>query len=158
MNQLIRINLSKGGVPKLPVTEATVSKLGIKGDQQKDLQHHGGPDRAVSLFSVELIEQLRLEGHPIAPGTTGENLTITVDDYAALKPGSTLAIGEQVELLITAYAPPCKTIKASFRDDEFIRISDKVHPGWSRLYASVLKEGIIRQGDAIVVRHAFPAE
>lgn len=158
MNQLIQINLSKGGVPKLPIPEAVVTKLGISGDQQKDLQHHGGPDRAVSLFSVDLIEQLRLEGHPIAPGTTGENLTITVDDYAALKPGCTLAIGEEVELLITAYAPPCKTIKASFHNDEFIRISDKVHPGWSRLYASVLKEGLIRQGDAIVVHHAFPAE
>jgi MOSC domain-containing protein YiiM len=42
---------------------------------------------------------------------------------------------------------PCKTIKASFIDGKFIRIAQKLHPGWSRVYARVLSEGQIHFGD-----------
>ena len=40
----------------------------------------------------------------------------------------------------------CRTIAGSFTDGAFVRISDKVHPGWSRLYARVLREGFVRDG------------
>ena len=49
---------------------------GLEGDRQRDLRFHGGPLRAVSLYSLELIEALQAEGHPIAPGAMGENLTM----------------------------------------------------------------------------------
>ena len=63
------INVSRGGVPKTSVFEALVTEHGVDGDRQHDLRHHGGPDRAVSLFSLELIQALQREGHPIAAGT-----------------------------------------------------------------------------------------
>jgi MOSC domain-containing protein YiiM len=59
--------------------------------------------------------------------------------------GDRLAIGD-VLLEITGPAPPCVTIAASFLDGRFVRISDKVHPGWSRLYARVLTEGSCAKG------------
>ena len=37
----------------------------------------------------------------------------------------------------------------SFKDGEFARVSQKRHPGWSRVYARVLVEGTIRQGDPV---------
>ena len=49
---------------------------------------HGGPERAVSLFSLEVIRRLQDEGHPIYPGATGENLTVAGLDWAALAAGT----------------------------------------------------------------------
>ena len=71
----INVNPS-GGVPKHPVPLTRLTVSGVEGDRQNDLKHHGGPSRAVSLFSSELIEALQEEGHPIQPGSTGENLTL----------------------------------------------------------------------------------
>ena len=79
MNQgkLHAINVSSGGVPKQPREACALSFAGLEGDWQTDREHHGGPDRAVSLYSLEVIEKLRAEGHPISPGSTGENLTVS---------------------------------------------------------------------------------
>src|SRR5690349_4183315 len=70
------LNVSNGGVPKLPVPSCDVRPSGIAGDRQRDHRYHGGPQRAVSLYSLELLEALRAEGHPVAPGALGENLTL----------------------------------------------------------------------------------
>jgi MOSC domain-containing protein YiiM len=141
--------MSKGGVPKLPVPQANVTTLGLEGDVQKDKRYHGGPERALCLFSIQLIHALQLEGHAIQPGSTGENLTLSMTHYDQLQPGDILYIGNEVVLQVTSYAAPCKTIKASFIDEAFTRISEKLHPGQSRLYARVLHTGEIRQGDAV---------
>src|SRR5437899_862580 len=71
-----QINVSNGGVPKHPVPEARITVDGVAGDCQRSPKIHGGPDRAVCLFSLEVIEALRAEGHSIAPGSSGENLTL----------------------------------------------------------------------------------
>jgi len=57
------INVSPGGVPKLPVSEARITTLGLDGDSQRNRLYHGGPMRAVSLYSLERIEALNHEGH-----------------------------------------------------------------------------------------------
>jgi MOSC domain-containing protein YiiM len=149
--KVVRVNVNPdGGVPKFAVGQALVTTTGVAGDRQRDLEHHGGPERAVCLFSRELIEALRAEGHPIAPGTAGENLTVEGLDWPALAEDARLAVGEVV-LQITRPAPPCNTIAASFIDGQFTRISHKKHPGWSRLYARVLREGVVREGDPVRV-------
>jgi MOSC domain-containing protein YiiM len=146
-----RLSRSDGGVPKLPVREAWVGTEGMEGDRQRDLRFHGGPRRALCLYSLERIEELRTEGHPIEPGTVGENLTLSGLDWPRLVPGTRLALGDEVEIEITAYTVPCKNIAGSFRDGVFTRISEKLHPGWSRVYARVLREGRLREGDAVRV-------
>ena len=146
-----RINLSPGGVPKTPVADATVSVLGIDGDQQRYLRYHGGPKRAVCLFALELIKRLQQEGHPIFPGSTGENITTAGLDWNLLSPGTKLKLGDDVTLEITSYTAPCKNISGSFAGEDFKRISQKLHPGESRLYARVLNEGRIKTGDIITV-------
>jgi MOSC domain-containing protein YiiM len=148
--RLHAINISNGGVPKQPLEACAVSFAGLEGDWQTDREHHGGPDRAVSLYSLEVIEKLRAEGHPISPGSTGENLTVSGMDWTAIKPGDRLAVGA-AELQVMSYAAPCNNINASFSDARSVRISQKVHPGWSRLYARVLKVGEVRVGDSVRV-------
>ncbi len=123
----------------------------MAGDRQRDLEHHGGPDRALCLFSLETILALQAEGHPIFPGSTGENVTITGLDWTSLKPGDRLQLGDDVLVQITSYTVPCNNIAPSFEDGTFKRISHKVHPGWSRLYARVLQEGTLRVGQSVTV-------
>lgn len=83
-----QINVSPGGVPKLPVPEAEVMLQGLAGDRQRNRRIHGGPRRALCLYSLEVIDLLRAEGHPIAPGTAGENITISGVDWSDLRPGA----------------------------------------------------------------------
>ena len=142
------INVSDGGVPKQPRSSAWVDANGVEGDRQRNLKVHGGPNRAVALYSLDLIQILQAEGHPIAPGTTGENLTIAGIDWSLMVPGTRVQIGE-VELELTAYASPCTQIAGSFADENSTRVSQKVRPGWSRVYAKVLHEGRIATGDKI---------
>jgi MOSC domain-containing protein YiiM len=149
-SRLASINLSRGGVPKTTVFEALVTEDGLDGDRQRDLRYHGGRERAVVLFSLELIEALQREGHPIAVGATGENLTLSGVDWAALVPGAELQIGE-VRLAITKYASPCDNIRPSFLAGDFTRISQKRHAGWSRLCARVVTGGVVRVGDPVAV-------
>jgi MOSC domain-containing protein YiiM len=58
-----------------------------------------------------------------------------------------------VRLVLTGFASPCKNIAPAFRDEHFVRVSQKVHPGWSRLYAKVEREGIISVGDPVRCIH-----
>jgi MOSC domain-containing protein YiiM len=154
---LAHIHLSPGGVPKLPVPQAEVSIDGLVGDWQRNRKYHGGPDRAVCLWSAELIEILQAEGHPIGPGTTGENLTITGLDWATLRVGSRLQVGP-VQLEVTDYAAPCRTIAHCFKARRYGRISQSSHPGTSRLYARVLQGGELRINDPVVMRAAEPRD
>jgi MOSC domain-containing protein YiiM len=142
------INVSNGGVPKLPRNPALVRARGVEDDRQRDLRYHGGPTRAVCLYSLELIRALQAEGHPIDVGRIGENFTLMDVPWEEMVPGTTLEIGA-VQIELTAYAAPCNNLRPYFSGGEFVRVSQKVHPGWSRLYARVLREGTVQVGDAV---------
>jgi MOSC domain-containing protein YiiM len=146
-----QINVSDGGVPKRPVFEARVTERGVEGDRQRNLKFHGGPDRAVCLFSLELIERLQDEGHSIDAGLSGENLTLVGLNWELMRPGVRLTVGPDIELEVTSYTSPCSQNGRWFRDDDFSRISQKQNPGWSRVYAKVLRDGVVRPGDAVEV-------
>ena len=149
--RLESINTSRGGVPKTSVFEALIGEQGLSGDRQCDLRHHGGPARAVLIFSLELIHALQEEGHPIAAGTIGENLTVSGLDWREVVPGADVLVGP-VHLRLTDYAAPCSKIRGSFLSGSFTRVDQRDHPGWSRLCAQVLEGGIVRPGDTVEVR------
>jgi MOSC domain-containing protein YiiM len=148
--RIIQINVNpQGGVPKQRVPSASVTSNGVAGDKQRNRRFHGGPQRAVSLYSYERIQALQAEGHTITPGSTGENLTISGLDWGALQIGDRLRIGDGLRLEITGYAAPCSNIIASFAAGAITRISQQLHPGWSRLYARVLVEATVHEGDPV---------
>ena len=66
----------EGGVPKHPVQTLSVHKEGCAGDKQNDRKHHGGPEKAVSILEAHVLEALQRQGHPIMPGSTGENVLL----------------------------------------------------------------------------------
>jgi MOSC domain-containing protein YiiM len=125
--------------------------LGLLGDTQNDKKHHGGPERAVCVYSLDRIQALQQEGHPIDVGTVGENITVEGIDWELVVPGVRIKLGDDVVLEVASFTAPCKTIRESFIEGEFVRISQKLHPGWSRVYARVLNEGEIHFGDHVEV-------
>jgi len=148
--RVVSIHRSKEGVPKLAVPAARISVAGVEGDRQRNLRHHGGPDRALCLYSLELIEALRAEGHPVEPGSMGENVVIAGIDWRRMVPGARVRLG-MIGIELTSFAHPCRNIRGSFVGGRVGRVSPESHPGWSRVYARVLSEGELSPGDIVIL-------
>jgi MOSC domain-containing protein YiiM len=147
---VVQVNVSAGGVPKLPVAAAFVGKGGVEGDRQAVRRHHGRPWQALCLWSVEVIERLAAEGHPVAPGTTGENLTLTGIDWRELRPGVRMRIGQAL-IETSLWTLPCRQTAGSFSGGDFSRMHHDRERGVSRMYAWVLEDGRVAAGDPVVV-------
>jgi MOSC domain-containing protein YiiM len=149
--RVVGLQRSGGGVPKPGVECAEVDVNGMAGDRQAHGRFHGGPLRALCLYSQERLDALAAEGHCVARGSLGENVTIAGLPWSEVRPGCRLRIGE-VEAEVTGYAAPCETIASAFFDGRFTRVGQKVNPGWSRVYASILRGGTIAVGDPVELR------
>lgn len=149
--RIFQINASQGGVPKYPIFEAEVNERGLTADAHSNMKVHGGPERALCLYALERIIALQEEGHTIFPGSTGENITVADLDWETVAPGARLALGDEVVVEITRYTTPCSNIVASFLGRDSSRMSQEKHPGWSRVYARVLRPGRIRVSDAVTI-------
>lgn len=156
--RIVQLSVSNGGVPKRAVAEAEVGRDGLAGDRQADRRAHGGPARALCLFALERIATLAAEGHAIAPGLAGENVTTEGIDWGRVTPGARLRLGERTLIEVTGYAAPCWKNARWFRDGDLRAIDQEARPGFSRVYARVLEGGLLRAGDAVVLLPASAAE
>jgi MOSC domain-containing protein YiiM len=141
---LVQLNISPGGMPKLPIPAARVTLEGVAGDWQTNRKYHGGHDRAICLFSAELYDTLREDGVDLVWGSVGENFTTRGFDLNALDRGSRLRVG-QCLIEITDIRTPCGNL-------------NRWHPSLKRLItdrsgwvARVREEGEVKTGDAIEV-------
>jgi hypothetical protein len=116
--------------------------------------------RGVHFFAMELvegsslydvIEALRDEGHPIAAGTTGENLTLTGFPWSAVEIGTRFVFEGGVQLEVSEWAVPCKQIAGSFQDDDPSRLHAQRYPGRARAYTRVAQPGAVREGERITI-------
>lgn len=156
VGRVVQVNISPGGVPKRAVPGARVRQLGLEGDAQAHRGVHGGPHRAVCLLAIEVIRRVAAEGHPIAPGTVGENLTTEGVELALLEVGSRLLFDGGLELEIASPANPCDLIRGSFRDGKSGRISVLRFPSDTRVYARVVTESTVSAGEGFTVRQPAP--
>jgi len=146
------VHASDGGVPKRALDVADVGYRGVAGDRQHDRRNHGRVWQALCLWSAEVIDALRAEGHPVAPGTAGENLTLAGIDWSTMRPGTRLDVGDGGPLVeTTMWAAPCTTIAGSFTERDFRRIDAVRQPGSARIYAKVLRDGVVRPGQPVDV-------
>ena len=145
-----QLNTSDGGVPKRPVPEAVVGRRGLLGDRQLTRRHHGRVWQALCLWSAEVVEALQAEGHAIGFGSAGENVTIRGLDWSAMRSGLLIDIGA-VRARVTVPAEPCFQNDGWFTDNSSQRIAHDRHPGWSRWYATVERDGTMRHGDTVVL-------
>ena len=147
---IVQVSASEGGVPKKALLQAAVGRRGLDGGRQAERRHHGRPFQALCLWSAEVIDDLRAEGHSIHPGAAGENVTVSGVDWATVRPGVRVRVGSALAE-ISAFAEPCSKNAQWFIDGNFRRIAHELHPGWSRAYAWVLEPGEVAPGDAVVV-------
>jgi len=47
--RVVQMSISPGGVRRQPVEAARVTLLGLEGGAHRDVEHHGGPERALCL-------------------------------------------------------------------------------------------------------------
>jgi MOSC domain-containing protein YiiM len=142
---LAQLNTSPGGIPKLPVLFARVTRDGVDGDRQRNRKYHGGPDRAVCIYSEELYADLRDAGVDLVNGAVGENFTTRGLNLQALAKGDRLRVGAECVIEITDVRVPCRTL-AKWSPDLPWMIEGR--SGW---VAKVVSEGTVRPGDPIEV-------
>jgi len=155
---IIQINISAGGIPKRPTAEAVVTPEGIAGDSWAHPQIHGGPNKAVLIVTSEGIAELIAQGYPLFPGALGENLTTRGLDRRQMRVGQRYRAGDTL-LEITKLRSPCTTIQVygpSIQEavyDAQVHSGDASSPRWGLggFYARVLKSGVLRTRDIIVL-------
>jgi MOSC domain-containing protein YiiM len=145
-----QLNASNGGVPKRPMPEAEIARRGLRNDHQAARRHHGRVWQALCLWSVEVVEALQAEGHPIGLGSAGENITIRGLDWSTLRSGLIVDIGA-VRSRLSVPATPCYKNDQWFAGTGSRRMDHDRHPGWSRWYAIVERGGTVRSGDPAVL-------
>jgi len=139
---LVQLNVSPGGMPKLPIASAEVTVDGVPGDWQKNRKYHGGPNRAICIFSTELYDRLRGLGIELRPGDVGENFTTTGIDMQSLAKGDRLRVGG-CTIEITNVRVPCASLRKWDADLPELIV------GFSGWVAKVVEEGRVRPGDAV---------
>ena len=153
---ILQVDISKGGVPKLPIAEAWVTRLGIEGDGHAHPEVHGGPEQALLWICEESIEELKTLGYPLYAGALGENLTTRGVDRRSLRLGQRWRAGGVV-MELTKLREPCQTIQVYGPNighavyDQEVRSGDWTSPRWGLggFYASVVQPGLIRAGDSL---------
>ncbi len=138
----------RSGIFKQPVEGSVrVTYSGLAGDRIYDTENHGGVDQAVYLYDEPDYEWWSGElGRDFAPGTFGENLTISELESAEARIGDRLRVGSAV-LEVTAPRIPCVTLAARMGDPSFVkRFREAERPG---LYCRVIQEGEVRASDVV---------
>lgn len=149
MGTVAQLSVSQGGLPKTAVERVEIEWRGVVGDRQATRVHHGRPWQALSLWSTEVIDALHAQGHPIAPGLAGENITVSGLPWPDVRAGVRLRIGE-VLCEISAYALPCYQNKPWFMHGEF-DVMNHERGDVSRVYATVLEPGSITVGQPAIL-------
>ena len=142
--------LETTGIYKTAANEPVqVSSAGLQADFICDLKNHGGPDQAVYVYGAVDYAWWSTElGRELAPGTFGENLTISGLESASFRIGDRLHVGSVV-LEVTAPRTPCSTLARRMGDPLFIKkYRDAERPG---LYCRVIHEGTVRAGDEVTL-------
>ena len=142
MSVLAQLNVSEGGMPKLTIPRAKVTRHGVEGDVQRNKKYHGGPNRAVCIFSEELYDWLRDKGIDLKNGTVGENFTTRGLDLNSLDKGDRLRVGDCL-IEITDVRVPCHQLARWDADLPELVVG---RSGW---VARVIEEGEVKPGDAI---------
>jgi MOSC domain-containing protein YiiM len=143
--RILQINVSRGGVPKVPVMEAEIGPLGISGDSHRMKRIHGGPRKALLLLAAEVIDALKAQGWPVFYGALGENLTTHGLDHRLWQSGRRFQIG-QILIELTDPREPCRTLD---RYGKGIQQRLLQSCGETGFYASVLTGGRVAQNAII---------
>ena len=110
--------------------------------------------RQVHLIDAELFTLVRDQGHDVAAGELGENITTRGVDLLSLPTGTVLQLGSEATIELTGLRNPCVQVN-EFQDGLMkllrFRNSDGVTVRIGGVMAIVLRGGVVLPGDDITV-------
>lgn len=138
-------------IRKQPVEgQVWAGREGLSGDQQYDRLGHGGPDRALLMYSADHYPRWREEWgrKDVGPGAFGENLTVSrlSEDSACI--GDVFRIGE-VRVQVSSPRSPCNNLARRHGIHDLVKVILLNHrSGW---YLRVLQEGWLEAGMEVLL-------
>lgn len=134
-----------------------VRRTSLAGDEQADLKHHGGPDKAVLAYAAHHFDEWNREfpDRAFAAGSFGENLTLSGCSESDCCIGDIIRIGD-CQLQISQPRQPCWKLSRLWSLPKLaVRVQQTGRTGW---YLRVLQEGTIEAGLPIeLIERPFPA-
>jgi MOSC domain-containing protein YiiM len=145
------------GIVKAPVAgRVRVHRLGVTGDGQADPTVHGGPDKAVYVYSGDHYPLWagELGRADLGPGFFGENLTVDGMRESDVRIGDIYCIGSAA-VQVTQPRTPCFKLAARVGLPDFA--ATFLASGRSGFYVRVLEEGEVGAGDEIELVSSPPS-
>ena len=143
----------RSGIAKLPVTADTLilSTSNLEGDRQADQSVHGGPDKAVYVYSADHFEEWTAAASQIfGPGGFGENLTVAGVTEADACIGARWSWGDALLEVVQPRLPCFKLAmhRGTARVGRIMMATART--GW---YLRVLRPGTVPTTGTIAIEH-----
>ena len=137
------------GIFKTPVDgPVALRRHNLEGDRQADLSVHGGPTKAVYVYSSQHYEYWRgeLGDGELSWSAFGENLTVDGADEETINIGDEFQVGS-ARFVVTEPRMPCFKLGIRFgREDMVKRFLQSQRSGF---YFGVVQEGVVQAGDQL---------
>ncbi|PTX53695.1 MOSC domain-containing protein YiiM [Melghirimyces profundicolus] len=125
-----------------------LGRTNLDGDGQADLQHHGGPDKAVLAYALRHYEAWRRDPDlkELGPGAFGENFTVDGLDEETVCIGDRFRVGDALVQVAQARLPCWKLDRRWGVDGLAERVKRNGKSGW---YLRVIQEGTVEKRDTL---------
>jgi len=132
---------------------------GVEADRHRNLNLHGGPNKAVLMIAAEFVDSLIARGFPVFYGALGENLTVSGFDPHQWRAGQRYRLGADAVIELTTLRTPCfnldvygPPIKSELYDGQ-CKSGDVGSPHWAHggFYARVIHPGLLFHGAPIIL-------
>ncbi|GIP14865.1 hypothetical protein J40TS1_05070 [Paenibacillus montaniterrae] len=120
-----------------------VSATGVEGDAQGDTENHGGPDKAICVYLQSSYSYWQQLGRALAPGSFGENMTLSSWTEDSVNIGDIYRVGSLV-VQVSQPRQPCFKLGIRNQWPELVQLSRE--SGYTGFYLRVLEEGEVGTG------------
>ncbi len=146
---------AKSGIAKSSVEQAVqLTKLGFEGDEQADLVHHGGPDKAICVYSYDHYPHWeKVLGHRLDYGAFGENFTVERLSERDVRVGDIYRIGSAT-VQVSQPRQPCWKLAMRWGLDELPLLV--TNSGATGFYFRVLETGVVHASDELALLQSHP--
>lgn len=128
-----------------------INELGFVADEQADLRHHGGPEKAIHHYAKDHYAKWMSEGEMpdgTVPAAFGENIATLGITEELVCIGDTLRLGSAV-VQISQGRQPCWKVNAHTANRKMAALFQKTgRTGW---YYRVIEAGVVSVGDVITL-------
>ena len=146
---------AKSGIVKSSVKHAVqLTKLGFEGDEQADLVNHGGPDKAICVYSYDHYPHWEdVLGRKLDYGAFGENFTFGQLSERDVRIGDIFRVGSAI-VQVSQPRQPCWKLAMRWGLDELPLLV--TNSGATGFYFRVLDTGEVQVGDELSLLQPHP--